>query len=594
MAKKKKKLKLLKKKKSNTAVVEKTIGGGGAHSHAISHQNPENTEMDGGHTHLFIIGGLPVETMWDGVHVHPVNAIASRTGPEDRSHNHIVKIAGTKHQTSEGGTHIHELAYVSDHFSETNHSGIHRHVITIDEVEYQSLLPGDLLQSDIRKRVAIEIQSVHVSNLLFPDAQEAIQFIEDRGFVGRDVQKLDDGFRFRQLSRDRFQQSTLKELELSNGVIAIVGVLDPEMMSAENNTLDSLKDINPTEEIMREEQVAALSRLKDAYSGMVVDMKAKAEKFIPILNQFVDLSDEFVKNEPFQVFLTEFIDSFNVLQSEIERIDTPEGQMTSQKRVNINFEDHIRDLESDIEKMTDLFYESEGYDNFGRLLKKNHMLFKQMILNIPLIRAEGSGTPISKVYNDFIDFEILKTEELDHLSKKDIANLKIKEIDIDKLKGSPSLDKTLKAFLKKLVGTSDNVVVEFGPRTIDGAIGIDKQRSELADICYDLDNGIPLPADSVDKVFSKCSIQLLSDREQIIKEASRVLKNAGEFIIEAPSTDGRNAFIPCNKSLWNEEVFKYFTEGENPQFEMVESSTELADDKSSAIVKVKLTRRDRS
>ena len=226
---KKKKLRLLKKKKS-TVVVEKTIGGGGAHSHAISPQNPENTEMDGAHKHLFIIGGLPVETVWDGVHVHPVNAVASRTGPEDRAHKHIVKIAATKHQTSEGGTHIHELAYVSDDFSETTHSGLHRHITTIDDVEYQSLLPGDLLQSDIRKRVAIEIQSVHVSSLLFPDVQEAVQFIEDRGFVGRDVQKLDDGFRFRQLSSDRFQQSTLKELELSNGVIAMVGVLDPEMM----------------------------------------------------------------------------------------------------------------------------------------------------------------------------------------------------------------------------------------------------------------------------------------------------------------------------------------------------------------------------
>jgi len=593
MAKKKKKLRLVKKKR--TAKVEKNLGSGGAHSHAISHQNPENTEMDGAHKHLFIIGGLPVETMWDGVHVHPVNAIASRTGPEDRIHKHIVKIAATKHQTSEGGTHIHELAYVSDEFSETNHSGLHRHLVTLDGMEYQSLLPGDLLQSDIRKRVAIEIQSVHVSNLLFPDAQEAIQFIEDRGFVGRDVQKLDDGFRFRQLSRDRFHESTLKELELSNGVIAMVGVLDPEMMSGENNTLDSLKDINPAEEIMREEQVAALSRLKDAYSGMVIDMKSKAEKFIPILNQFVDLSDEFVKNEPFQVFLTEFIDSFNVLQSEIERIDTPEGhQMAAEKRVNVNFEDHLRDIEVDLEKMTDLFYESEGYDNFGRLLKKNHFLFKQMILNIPLIRSEGSGTPISKVYNDFIDFEIAKLEELEHLTKKDIADLKIKEIDIDKLKGSASLDKTLQTFLKKLAGDSESVVVEFGPRTVKGTIAIDKQRSELADICYNLDNGIPLPADSVDGVVSKSSIQLLTDREQIIKEAARVLKNGGQFIIEAPSTDGRNAFLPCNKSFWNEEVFKYFTEGDNPLFEMVESSTELTDDKSSALVKVKMTRCVRS
>ena len=48
-------------------------------------------------------------------------------------------------------------------------------------------------------------------NILF---DEAIQFIEERGFVGRDCETMKDGYRFRQLSRDRFVQETLKELEL--------------------------------------------------------------------------------------------------------------------------------------------------------------------------------------------------------------------------------------------------------------------------------------------------------------------------------------------------------------------------------------------
>ncbi len=587
-AKKKKKLRLVKKKR--TATVRKTIGNGGAHWHSVS-QNPDVTEMDGAHRHLFIIGGLPFFTMVDGVHTHPVNAAASRTGSEDQKHKHMIKISGIIHTTSEAGPHLHELGEIFDGHVETTLSGLHRHMLSIDGIEYHSLLPGDLLQSDIRKRVAIEIQSVHVSSLLFPDVQEAVQFIEDRGFVGRDVQKLEDGFRFRQLSRDRFQESTLKELELSNGVVAIVGVLDPEMMDTENQTLDSLKDINPAEEIMREEQVAALSRLKDAYAGMIVDMKSKAEKFVPILNQFIDLSDEFVKNEPFQVFLTEFIDSFNVLQSEISRIDGPDGlEMSAQKRVNLNFEDHIRDLETEIEKLSDLFYDSEGYANFGRLLKKNHFLFKQMILNIPLIRLEGHGTPISKVYNDFIDFEIIKTEELEHLSKKELMSLTIKEMDLSKLKDSESLNHTLSVFLNKLSDDSKKVVVEYGLRTVKGAIAIDKRRSDLADLCYNLDKGIPLPANSVDSIFTKSTIQFLSDRQQIMEETARILKDGGEFNIEAPSTDGRNAFLPCNKSLWNEEVFKYFTDGDNALFEMVESSTELKEDKSSAMVKIKMIR----
>lgn len=586
MVKPKKKFKLKKK-----APIQKRIGGGGIHWHQLS-ANPEQTEVDGAHDHLFIVGGLPFMTEWNGVHSHPISAVANRTGPEDQQHKHKIKFRSIVYMSSPAGAHLHEL---QEH--DTTLSGLHRHNLVIQEgdesTEYTSLLPGDLLQTEVRKRVNLEIQSVHVSNLLFPRVEDATSFVMDRGFQSRDVDKLDDGYRFRQLSRDRFKEETLKELELSNGVKAIVGILDPEKMGDANATFDSLKDINPAEDMMKDEQVAALANLKDLYTTMIGDMKNKAERFIPILNQFIDLSDEFVKNEPFQAFLTEFLDSFSVLQSEIQRINTGEFD-TNYEPTEKNFEDSLRDIEPILKKLSDIFVDSEGFSNFGRLLKYNQVMFKQMILNLPLIRAEGTGNAIEKAFNNFIDIEKIDDEELEHLSLKELAILKIKSIEIEKLQESKSINSILTTILKKLRPDGEvnvnlgSYVDIFKDDKSDNYIGIDKQCHENIDLCYNLDEGIPLPTESVDKIRAVNILEFLKNenREQIMDEVARVLKSGGIFTAEAPATEGRHAFKPCFKSFWNEEVFKYFTESDVAKFEVVESSTDIDEDRKSAVVKV--------
>jgi SAM-dependent methyltransferase len=584
MTKPKKKFKLKKK-----TPIRKRVGGGGIHWHQLS-SNPEQTEVDGAHDHLFIIGGLPYTTEWDGVHSHPVSAQANRTGPEDQQHKHKIKIRGIVQVVSSAGPHIHELQD-----QDTTTSGLHRHQLVVsegeDSEEYTSLLPGDLLQAEVRKRVSLEIQSVHVSNLLFPRVEEATAFIMDRGFRSREVEKLDDGYRFRQLSRDRFKEESLKELELSNGVKAVVGVLDPEKMGDARATFDSLKDIDPSEDIMQDEQIAALARLKDTYAAMIADMKARAERFIPILNQFVDMSDEFVKNEPFQAFLTEFLESFSILQSEISRINTADFDKVAtatDSETQKNFEDSIRGMEPILKSLSDLFVDSENFGNFGRMLKYNQVMFKQMILNLPLIRDEGTGKAIEKAFNNFIDIEKIDDEELEYLTLKDFSSLKIKKVEIEKLQKSESVNSILASVLKKLRPEGEvNVNLGSGEKPAD-YIGIDKQCHENVDLCYNLDEGIPLPAESIDKIRAVNILQFLKNenRVQIMEEVARVLKKGGVFEAEAPATEGREAFMPCYKSFWNEVVFKYFADGEEAKFEVVESSTEIDDDSKSAAVKV--------
>lgn len=585
LTKRKTKKKVTKKavKKGSNLVrrVNKNLDSNGMHYHEIS-ANPEATEIGGSHSHLFIIDGLPLISSYNGEHSHPISLKANRTGAEDQSHKHTIKVNGDLLVIGDGSAHIHEL----DGQYGTNYSGSHRHILKLEDgTETRSLLPGDLLQTQIRKRVNLEIQSIHVSTLFITNSDEAVKFMDDRGFNSRDVEKLEDGFRFRQLSRDRFKEESLKELELSNGVIAMVGILDPDKMGDANATFDSLKDIDPTEQMLKEEQVAALANLRDAYSNMIGDMKEKAERFIPILNQFIDLSDEFVKNEPFQSFLSEFLDSFNVLNAEIERVDTPSFEST--EKVAKNFEDHIREIAPVLKDLSDVFCDSEGFDNFGRLLMHNQAMFKQMILNLPIIRSEGNGTAISKSYNDYLDLENMQSDELEHLSIDELSSLKIKELDLIKLRESDSLNDTLNGFLKKFVSNGE-VNINLGSGKPEGYIGIDKNHKEDVDICYNVEKGIPLPSDSVNKIRAVDFLQSLDNdnREMFMSEVSRVLKNDGILETETPSTDGRNAFMPTCKSFWNEAVFKYFTDNSN--FELLDSSTIIDEESKSATVKVNL------
>ena len=559
---------------------------GGVHSHWFGKEFDEScvdiavSNEDGAHNHLFIIGGLPFETCYDGEHTHEYNPVTNRTGPELTPHTHRLKYGGVEYTVEPAGPHMHELQRNS-----TTYSGLHRHAVTIGEEKYFSILPGDLMQADVRKRVQLEVQCVHISNLLFPDEQEATQFVEDRGFVSRDCQKLENGYRYRQLSRDRFKQETLKELELSDGVKAVVGIIDPDKMGDTNLTFDSIKDINPEEQMLKDDQAMQLARLKDVYNEMVNDLKEKTLKFIPILNQFVELSDEFLKNESFQVFLTEFIDGFNVLQGEMEKVETPNFTV-SEKSVG-NFEDSVRSIQPILKSLTDVFLECEGFENFGRLLKYNELMFKQMILNIPMIRSEGIGTPIEKTFNTSIDLLTIGADELEHLVRKDIASLDIKPIEIEKLENSDELQHNLSKLLEKFKSDDEEIKIDLGCGDSKEAdfIGIDKHRQNGVDLCYNLDNGIPLPSASVDKVRAANIFEYLGDREMIIEQAARVLKTGGILEINAPATNGENAFLPCYKSLWNHTVIKYLA---GDKLEVLDSSTEINQDTNFATVKVKL------
>jgi len=84
---------------------------------------------------------------------------------------------------------------------------------------------------------------------------------------------------------------------------------------------------------------------------------------------------------------------------------------------------------------------------------------------------------------------------------------------------------------------------------------------ETANIVQDLNDGIPLPDNSVGVLNASHILEHLHDKTKIMGEIHRVLAHGGWAFIEIPSTDGRGAFQdPTHVSYWNENCFLYYTD----------------------------------
>jgi SAM-dependent methyltransferase len=98
----------------------------------------------------------------------------------------------------------------------------------------------------------------------------------------------------------------------------------------------------------------------------------------------------------------------------------------------------------------------------------------------------------------------------------------------------------------------------------DGFLSIDL---ENGDIYADLDEGIPLPNNSVGVVRAFDALEHIKDKQKIMAEIHRVLIPGGMLISQTPSTDGRGAWQdPTHVSFWNENSFWYWTRTETMNF----------------------------
>ncbi len=90
---------------------------------------------------------------------------------------------------------------------------------------------------------------------------------------------------------------------------------------------------------------------------------------------------------------------------------------------------------------------------------------------------------------------------------------------------------------------------------------------EDGNITADLNNGIPLPDNSVGVINASHILEHLHDKHKIMAEIYRVLADDGWVFIQIPSTDGRGAFQdPTHVSYWNENCFWYYTRKDKAMF----------------------------
>ena len=92
-----------------------------------------------------------------------------------------------------------------------------------------------------------------------------------------------------------------------------------------------------------------------------------------------------------------------------------------------------------------------------------------------------------------------------------------------------------------------------------GYVTVDSRKH--ADYVCDLNDGIPLPDNSVGVLNASHILEHLHDKTKIMSEIHRVLAHGGWAFIEVPSTDGRGAYQdPTHVSYWNENSFLYYTD----------------------------------
>tara|TARA_R100000030_G_scaffold86654_1_gene70117 strand:+ start:1318 stop:2559 length:1242 start_codon:yes stop_codon:yes gene_type:complete len=199
--------------------------------------------------------------------------------------------------------------------------------------------------------------------------------------------------------------------------------------------------------------------------------------------------------------------------------------------------DHVRSWRSDIYRSIGGHDVNLSICDDHELLIRTYLVTEMFLVNKPLYvyRITGDNTWLDR--NQAIQDE---TRRLGHQWSQALA-----ERDAEK-----------KDLLKVDIG--GGLFPRPGYMTID---------QEGADITCDLNDGIPLPDNSVGVINASHVIEHLRDPIKTMREIHRVLAHGGWAFIEVPSTDGRGAWQdPTHVSFWNEHSFWYYTDKSKAQF----------------------------
>lgn len=293
----------------------KVVGEGGSHLHKLA--LPKQTQVDGIHKHLFFVNDRLLMSDLSGEHYHPIDLQNGTVGAEVGSHKHKVSVNTTDgvvdFTTEDGSAHTHELQTDS-----TTLSGLHIHTVKLGDQTYPSLLPHELLdevQSAIsadsafkgfllkrsadpmemdfqtvktlnrdsfkevlRKSVfcsivkslsrlaeGLQVESLVLSRERFFDIGTATRFVLDAKLAINGAEEKPEAYIFNVRAKERFDESSLQRVRLTDGVEAVVGLLAEEE-DEEGDTIES--DLNSLGDKNKDENMKSL---KERFSALASD-----------------------------------------------------------------------------------------------------------------------------------------------------------------------------------------------------------------------------------------------------------------------------------------------------------------------------------
>lgn len=393
----------------------KNFGEGGIHSHV---NNPVNeSEVIGGkHPHLFIINSGILSTAIDGEHTHDIKD-KGIIESEKNKHVHFFQIQNSVHETeSQLEKHIHERQIKG-----TTISGLHNHNLILQNKKIESLSPSSkelkTIQKfvNVNKNVNLKVESVIITSDKFTTLQEATQFVERKGFDGSRSDLISNGFKFRQLSNDKFIEETLKPFEFLEGVTLIVGVLKEETDNVSFDGMSDRVDLGENDQMLEpltNDQIENLKLLKNEFSVILGELKLRMENFTPTLNSFAEITENLIKQNSFNKFLGEFINGFQILTDDLNKINLPEATLKSSM---FTFENHAIGIYSMLKSASDIFVDSEGFSNFGVTLIYNEKSFEKLLSSLPLIQTETTEVKKNRKLIDWKTNDVLVGTLQSHL-----------------------------------------------------------------------------------------------------------------------------------------------------------------------------------
>lgn len=391
------------------AKVKKNEGmNGGVHSHWLSDQAPGFTGNDGYHCHVFVVGGKLIKSEYGGEHRHKVEG--AKIGPQLQPHHHDLFVDEKFYMTESGGTHEHSEGFDPEYPERIMPGGVHRHVIEIDSVTYESITPADVLSVQIRKSLHVGIQSVLFNKDRFLTFEKAAAKAESLGLDLKKFEERQTQFVFIQADASKFKELSLQTIDMEDGVEAVIGILVEEEEESETELDPSAMSANPAEGkeeeaafeevqaqqtlgyvMMSDDDASQLGNLKDEFAAQVQALKSVVQAIAEPVTAFLDDWIEKATGEENNRLIS-LLDRVNttvvLLDEAVSKIELDvevsidkglEAELTQKTNESVSLA--LKTLGDVLDPVIELFHDT-SFENFHRLCKSAKLSSDRLVREV--------------------------------------------------------------------------------------------------------------------------------------------------------------------------------------------------------------------